>query len=101
MQGAGSGVDKIRIPVPEKYKQQQEIFMHTAIELFKEAESLPVDDRVLLTNSLLKTLHSPDRSIDKDWFAIAQKRLLEIKSGRVKPVSGEELFRKIRKRFEK
>lgn len=75
--------------------------MHTTTELLKEAEMLPVDDRVSLTNSLLKTLHSPDRSIENEWFAVAQKRLQEMKSGKVKPVSGEELFKKIRNRFEK
>jgi putative addiction module component (TIGR02574 family) len=75
--------------------------MHTTRELFKEAESLPVEERVLLTESLLKTLHAPDRSIEKEWYIVAQRRLSEIKNGKVKPVSGEEVFRKIRNRFEK
>jgi hypothetical protein len=75
-------------------------FMHTTQELFKEAETLPVEDRVLLADSLLKTLNAPDPAVDKQWFHIAQNRLVDIKQGKIKAVSGEIVFKNIGKRFE-
>jgi len=37
--------------------------------------------------------------IDKKWAALAKQRLGELRSGKVKAVPGEEVFRKIWNRF--
>jgi|GEM_PF-3265657 Putative addiction module component. len=42
-----------------------------------------------------------DPEIDREWVEIAQRRSIEIKKGKVKPVSGEKVFRKIQDRFKK
>ncbi|MDD5674338.1 MAG: addiction module protein [Chitinivibrionales bacterium] len=75
--------------------------MLTTQELLHEAETLPVEDRASLADSLLKTLNAPDPQIDKQWITVAQRRLNEIKTGKVKAIPGKEVFKKIQKRFEK
>ena len=69
-------------------------------QLINEALSLPVEKRTLVVDSLLRSLNHPESAIDKEWAAVAQRRLNEIKSGSVKPVPGKEVFEKIWRKFE-
>ncbi len=55
-------------------------------QLINEALSLPVEKRTLVVDSLLRSLNHPESAIDKEWAAVAQRRLAEIKNGSVKPV---------------
>ena len=64
-------------------------------DILNEAISLPVEERVILVDSLLKTLHSPSLNIDKQWSDVAQRRLMELRSGEVKVVPGDEVFKRI------
>jgi putative addiction module component (TIGR02574 family) len=73
--------------------------MLSTAEIIREAETLPVEERTLVVGSLLRSLNPPDPEIDKKWAAVAKRRLQELRSGRVKPVQGEEVFAKIRQRF--
>ena len=68
-------------------------------DILNEAISLPVEERVILVDSLLKTLNSPSPNIDKLWAEIAQRRLQELRSGEVKAVPGDEVFKRIWERF--
>lgn len=70
-------------------------------ELIDQAILLPVEDRALVVDSLLRSLNQPEAEIDKKWAAVAKRRLDEIKNGSVSPVPGNEVFEKIWKRFEK
>lgn len=70
-------------------------------ELIDEAVSLPVEKRALLVDSLLRSLNQPEPEIDKKWMAVAKRRLTEMRSGSVEPVSGQEVFEKIWKRVER
>jgi putative addiction module component (TIGR02574 family) len=70
-------------------------------KLIDEAESLPVEERALLVDSLLQTLNQPEAEIDAEWTAVAQRRISEMRSGKVKPVAGQEVFDRIRNRFSK
>lgn len=69
-------------------------------ELIDEAVSLPVEKRVLVVDSLLQSLNQPESEIDEKWNEIAQKRLMEMRSGEVKSISGEQVFKKIWEKFE-
>jgi putative addiction module component (TIGR02574 family) len=69
-------------------------------QLIDEVVSLPVEERALVVDSLLRSLNQPESEIDRKWAAVAQRRLAEIRSGAVEPVPGEEVFEKIRKRFD-
>lgn len=70
-------------------------------KLIDEAISLPVEDRVLVVDTLLRSLNQPESEIDKKWAAVAQRRLAEMRSGEVESVPGEEVFERILKRFDK
>ena len=75
--------------------------MHGVKELIQEAVSLPIEERVMVVDSLLRTLNPSDSEIEKEWVAVAKRRLAELRSGSVKAIPGEEVFAKIQERFEK
>ncbi|HJX45935.1 MAG TPA: addiction module protein [Patescibacteria group bacterium] len=64
-------------------------------ELFDEAVSLPVEIRAQLIDKLLRSIHPVQKEIDELWAAEAEKRVEEIKSGKVKTIPGDEVFKKI------
>lgn len=70
-------------------------------DLIDEASALPVDERALVVESLLKSLNPIEATVDEKWAEVAESRLEELESGRVNPVSGDEVFRKIRSRLHK
>lgn len=74
--------------------------MPSTAEIIHEAESLPVEERALVVDFLLRSLNPPDPEIDRKWASVAKRRLEELRSGRVKPIPGEEVFAGIRQRFD-
>jgi hypothetical protein len=68
-------------------------------DLIEATSSLPVEERALVVDSLLKSLNPPETDIDKKWAEVAKKRLSELRSGSVKAVPGVEVFYKIWKNF--
>ena len=70
-------------------------------QLINEAVSLPLEERALLVDSLLRSLNQPESEIDKIWACNAKRRLDELRSGRVKAIPGEEVFKKVWAIFEK
>ena len=75
--------------------------MHGIKEIIEEAMSLPVEERAMVVDSLLQTLNPLDAEIEIAWVKVAKRRLAELRSGSVKAVPGDEVFLKIRERFEK
>jgi len=73
--------------------------MHGAKQILKEAESLPVEERAAVVDSLLQTLNPPEPQIDKKWITVAKRRLTELRSGQVSPISGEKIFGNVKNRF--
>jgi len=55
----------------------------------------------MVINSLLRSLNPPSVEIDREWVQVANRRLAELRSGRLNPIPGNEVFAKIRERFEK
>ena len=68
-------------------------------EIIEEAESLPVEERALIIDSLLRSLNAPDDAVDREWAAVAQRRLRELRSGEARAIPGDEVFERIWKRF--
>ena len=67
-----------------------------ATELLKKALSLPVAERADLAGSLIESLdNSEDDSIAAAWDEEIARRMAELDSGRVKPVSLEEARRRL------
>ncbi len=75
--------------------------MPAAKKLIDEALSLPVEERALVADFLLKSLNMPDPAVDRKWVEIVRRRLGELRSGKVKPVPGNEVFDRVYKRFAK
>jgi hypothetical protein len=75
--------------------------MHGMKEIIQEAESLPVEERAMVIDSLLRSLNPLSIEIDREWIKVAKRRLAELQSGSVKPIPGNEVLAKIRERFEK
>jgi putative addiction module component (TIGR02574 family) len=69
-------------------------------EVLTQAMALSPDDRALLADRLLNSLDSPRRKeIDLLWADEAERRVQQIRNGEVKPIPGEEVFKKIRQTF--
>ena len=74
--------------------------MHGMKEIIEEAESLPVEERAIVIDSLLRTLNPISGDIDVEWIKVARRRLAELRSGSVSAIPGDEVFTKIWERFE-
>ena len=72
----------------------------TMKEIIEEVASLPVDERAMVADSILRSLNAPNPEIDAKWAQVAQRRLAELRAGAVKPVPGQQVFDRIWKRFE-
>lgn len=70
-------------------------------QLIDEAVSLPIEERALVVDSLLRSMNQPESEIDKKWASEAKRRLAEFRSGRVEAIPGEDVFAKIWERHEK
>ena len=69
--------------------------------LIEEVVSLPVEERAIVAESVLRSLNPPESPIDRQWAQVAERRLAEQRSGAVRPVRGEQVFARVWKRFEK
>jgi len=65
-------------------------------EIIQEVNCLPVEDRALVIDSLLRSLNFSESSIEDKWMVVAKRRLAELRSGQVKPVPGEQVFARVR-----
>ncbi|TVQ16659.1 MAG: addiction module protein [Balneolaceae bacterium] len=70
-------------------------------KLIEEIESLPVEDRILVAESVLNTLNPADPETDKLWLEVAEQRVDELKSGTATAIPGDDVFSKIQQRFSK
>lgn len=70
-------------------------------DIIEQVSSLPIEERVSVVDSLLKTLNTPNKQIDRKWITVAKRRLDEIRSGTVKKIPGNRVFEKVRKQFSK
>jgi putative addiction module component (TIGR02574 family) len=75
--------------------------MIDANEIISMAESLPIDLKTRLIDRLLNSLQPSRTEIDNLWAKEAERRIEEIKSGKVKTIPGDEVFKEIHDRFSK
>jgi len=69
-------------------------------QLIDEAASLPVEERALVVDSLLRSLNQPESEVDRKWAVVANRRLAELRNGSVKALPGEEVFERIWERLD-
>ena len=71
-------------------------------KVFDEALLLPSDERVSLVEKLLTSLNLPIQAeIDRLWVEEAERRVSRIESGEVELIPGEEVFAKIRQKYQR
>ena len=73
--------------------------MHSTKDIIQEVTALPVEERIIVVDFLLRTLNIPNPDIDTEWVVVAKRRLTELRSGRVNPVPGDQVFARIRESF--
>ena len=71
----------------------------TTKQLITEAISLPVEERALIVDSLLKSLNPTESDNENAWVKKAQFGLQELRSGKVTAVSGDEVINSLWNRF--
>ena len=72
-----------------------------AAELLKKALTLPVEERADLAGSLIESLdEGEDDSVAAAWDEEIARRMQDIDSGKVKPVTLDEARRRIRSAIE-
>ena len=73
-----------------------------ADKVFNDALSLPSDARISLVEKLLTSLNLPTHAeIDRLWAAEAEQRVSQIDRGYVELIPGEEVFAKIRRKYQR
>ena len=68
-------------------------------ELISMVESLPIDIKTKLVEKILNSLHPSQKEIDALWAKEVEKRVKEIKTGKVKTISGDKVFKEIQDKF--
>jgi putative addiction module component (TIGR02574 family) len=82
-------------PRPVHLDVQLEAMTHDANELLKKALTLPVAERAELAGSLIESLDEElDQSVRAAWDAEIARRMEDLESGKVEPVSLEEARRR-------
>jgi putative addiction module component (TIGR02574 family) len=72
-----------------------------ANKVFDEALSLPSDERVSLVEKLLTSLNLPIQAeIDRLWMEESERRVSQIERGDVELIPGDEVFAKIRRKYQ-
>ena len=70
-------------------------------EIIENLVSLPVEERTLVVDSLLRSLNSPETRIDVEWAKESTRLLEELQSGKVRSIPGDEMFSRVFDRLEK
>jgi putative addiction module component (TIGR02574 family) len=78
-----------------------EVNMIKINEIISEVSSLPVDIKTEIIEKLLNDLMATDKNIDKIWAKESERRLSEIRSGKVKTIPSEEVDKEIQKILKK
>lgn len=68
-------------------------------QLITEACSLPLEQRAHVVERLLQSLSASNPEIDQAWLGLARRRQEELASGKVPGIPGEEVFKRISRRF--
>jgi putative addiction module component (TIGR02574 family) len=64
-------------------------------------DSLPIDMKLELIDRLLESISPTNEEVEEAWKAEAERRIEEVRSGRVKPIPVGEVFAEIERDFGK
>lgn len=68
-------------------------------DLITEAIDLPIEERAIIVDSILKSLNPTQADIDKKWAEVAKRRLKELRSGAVRSIPGVDVFQRTWEKF--
>lgn len=71
------------------------------MDIMERAEMLPIDMKLELVDRLLESIGPTQKEIDELWKVEIERRVEEVRSGRVKTIPGEQVFAEIEERFGK
>ncbi|MBK9214792.1 MAG: addiction module protein [Chloracidobacterium sp.] len=71
------------------------------MDIMDRAEMLPIDLKLELVDRLLESVSPSQKEIDERWKIEIERRVEEVRSGKVKTIPGEEVFARIRERYHK
>ncbi len=70
-------------------------------KLLEEAILLPADERASLVEKLLQSLNLPtEAEVDRLWVEEAERRVSQIEAGEVEVIPSEQVFAKIRAKYQ-
>ncbi len=85
-----------------RYDLQKEKFMTAqTAEIMEMVDSLPIDMKLELVDRLLESITPSREDIDEAWSDEVERRIDEVESGKVKLVPGDEVFARMRDRYNK
>ncbi len=65
--------------------------------ILKEALNMSPEERSIVAHCLITSLDEQESiNVDNEWISLAERRLSEIESGKVEPVSWEDIKNKIK-----
>jgi putative addiction module component (TIGR02574 family) len=65
--------------------------------ILNEALTMSPEERARMARCLIQSLETPpDETADAKWVELAQKRLVELEAGIVKPVSWDKIKKNVR-----
>ncbi len=70
-------------------------------DIMERAEMLPIDMKLELIDRLLESISPIDPEIEEAWKVEAEKRIEEVRTGKVKTIPIEEVFAAIERDFGK
>ena len=71
------------------------------MDIMERAEMLPIDLKLELVDRLLDSISPSQKEIDELWKIEVERRVEEVRSGKVKTIPGDQVFAEIEKRFGK
>ncbi len=69
-------------------------------QLIEKAKDLPVKERALLVDSLLRSLNQVDSDLEQSWAEEARRRLKDIRDDEVETISAQTVFEDVRKKYD-
>jgi putative addiction module component (TIGR02574 family) len=69
----------------------------TLEELKSTLSGLPIPERAELIHYLLHTLEADDEGAASEWLALAERRMTDIRAGRVIGIPAEEVMESLRR----
>ena len=71
------------------------------MDIMERAEMLPIDLKLELVDRLLESISPSQKEIDELWKIEIERRVEEVRSGKVKTIPGEQVFAEIEEQFGK